>query len=318
MSTHSDPPPRLLTTRNTKKMSRTRISGYVMVMTAAVLFGLNGSLSRLLFDDGITPQTLIEFRMLIGGICLMAVLIIGQRKGLKVKRGYWGWVVAFGISLAFTTYTYLLSISRLPIAIALIIIFTAAAWMALWEALWHKRMPSKHVLIALGLTIGGVILLTGVWRENLNGLDLFGLFFAFLGVFTYIAYLVLGRRIGRYLPSITSTGYGALVASMFWFIFQPPWSIPANTWTPYHLFLIALVGIVGMAIPFSLILGSLRRIDTTRVSIVSMLELPAAGIIAYFWLGQRLDIWQIFGCALVLIGIVILQYEKPGEIQPIE
>ena len=73
-----------------------------------------------------------------------------------------------------------------------------------------------------------------------------------------------------------------------------------------------------MAIPFSLILGSLRRIDTTRVSIVSMLELPAAGIIAYFWLGQRLDIWQIFGCALVLLGIVILQYEKPGEIQPIE
>ena len=50
-----------------------------------------------------------------------------------------------------------------------------------------------------------------------------------------------------------------------------------------------------MAIPFSLILGSLRRIDTMRVGIVSMFELPAAGIIAYFWLGQRLDAWQIAG-----------------------
>jgi drug/metabolite transporter (DMT)-like permease len=289
-----------------------------MVMTAAVLFGLNGSLSRLLFDDGITPLTLIEFRMLIGGICLMAVLIIGQRKGLKVKRRYWGWVVAFGISLAFTTYTYLLSISRLPIAIALIIIFTAAAWMALWEALWHRRMPSKHVLIALGLTIGGVILLTGVWRENLNGLDLLGLFFAFLGLIAYITYLLVGRRIGQYLPSITSTGYGALVACLFWFIFQPPWDIPATTWTPYHLFLMALVGIFGMAIPFSLILGSLQRIDAMRVGIVSMLELPAAGIIAYFWLGQRLDAWQIAGCVLVLFGVAILQYEKKVEIQPVE
>jgi drug/metabolite transporter (DMT)-like permease len=245
------------------------------------------------------------------------VLVIGQRKGLKVQRRYWGWVVAFGISLAMTTYTYLLSISRLPIAVALIIIFTAAAWMALWEAIWHKRVPSKHVLIALGLTFCGVILLTGIWRQNLNGLDPLGLFFALLGLVAYITYLVLGRRIGRYLPSITSTGYGALVASLFWFTFQPPWAIPANTWTPYHLFLIALVGIFGMAIPFTLILGSLRRIDAMRVGIVSMVELPAAGIIAYFLLGQRLDIWQIAGCVLVLIGITILQYEKSEKVHPI-
>jgi drug/metabolite transporter (DMT)-like permease len=289
-----------------------------MVMTAAVLFGLNGSISRMLFDDGITPLTLIEFRMLIGGVCLMIVLVIGYRKGLKVQRRYWGLLVVFGISLAFATYTYFLSISRLPIAVALIIIFTAAAWIALWEAIWNKRKPSKYVLVALLLTFGGVILLTGVWRENLNNVDLLGLFFAFLGLIAYIAYLVLGRRIGQYLPSITSTGYGALVACLFWLIFQPPWAIPANTWTPYHLFLITLVGVFGMAIPFSLILGSLRRIDAMRVGIVSMLELPAAGIIAYFWLGQRLDAWQIAGCILVLIGIAILQYEKSEEIQPIE
>ena len=73
-----------------------------------------------------------------------------------------------------------------------------------------------------------------------------------------------------------------------------------------------------MAIPFPLILSSLRRIDATRVGIVSMLELPAAGIIAYFWLGQRLDIWQIAGCLLVLVGVGILQYEKKEELQPIE
>src|SRR6266849_7914415 len=156
-----------------------------MVITPARLFGVNGNISRLLFDDGITPLTLIEFRMLIGGVCLMTVLIIGQRKGLKVQRRYWGWIVAFGISLALATYTYFLSISRLPIAVALIIIFTAAAWMALWEAIWHKRLPSKHVLVALGLTFGGVILLTGVWHEKLIGLDPLGLFFAFLGIITY-------------------------------------------------------------------------------------------------------------------------------------
>ena len=65
-----------------------------------------------------------------------------------------------------------------------------------------------------------------------------------------------------------------------------------------------------MAIPFSFVLGSLRRIDATRVGIVSMLELVAAGIIAYFWLDQHLDLWQIIGCLLVLIGVTILQFEN--------
>ena len=85
-----------------------------MIAVASTLFGLNGNLSRLLFDDGVSPVTLVEFRMLIGAICLLGVLVIGQRKGLKVPRGSWGWIVAFGLSLAMVTFTYFMAISRLP------------------------------------------------------------------------------------------------------------------------------------------------------------------------------------------------------------
>ena len=288
-----------------------------MVMTASTLFGFNGNLSRLLFDDGVSPLTLVEFRMLIGGVCLLLVLLIGQRQALKLPRRHWGWIVAFGLSVAMVTYTYFVAISRLPLAIALIIQFSASAWLTLGEAILRRRMPSAFVLTALGLTFGGIILLTGIWRLSLNGLDSIGLLFASLAIVAYIFYLLLGRRIGRSLPSLTTTTYGAFVAGAFWLIVQPPWAIPSNTWTPQHLLLITLVGIIGMAIPFSLVVGSLRRIDATRVSIVSMLELVAGGIIAYFWLGQHLDLSQIGGCLLVLVGLTILQTEKP-EIQAVE
>lgn len=288
-----------------------------MVMSGSALFGFNGNLSRLLFDDGVSPLTLVEFRMLIGGVCLLLVLLVGQRQALKLPRRQWGWILAFGLSLALVTYTYFVAISRLPLAIALIIQFSASAWLTLGEAILHRRMPSTFVLTALALTFGGIILLTGVWRLSLNGLDSIGLLFACLAIVAYIFYLLLGRRIGRSLPSLTTTTYGAFVAGAFWLIVQPPWAIPANTWTPQHLFLITLVGIIGMAIPFTLVVGSLRRIDATRVSIVSMLELVAGGIIAYFWLGQHLDASQIGGCLLVLVGLTILQVEKP-EIQGVE
>lgn len=297
--------------RRSSTSSSYRLVGYIMALTASTLFGINGSLSRLLFDSGVTPVTLVEFRMIIGSICLGAVLTIGWRKGLKLPRRMWGWIIAFGLSLALVTYTYFVAISRLPIAIALVIQFSATAWMTLGEAIWRKRMPSFYVLMALCLTFGGVLLLTGVLQQHLAGLDTLGLVFANLALVTYILYLLLGRRVGRDVPSLTSTTYGAIVASLFWLCVQPPWMIPANTWTPQHISLILLVGIIGMAIPFTLVLGALRRIDATRVGIASMMELVAAGVVAYFWLGQHLDLLQIAGCLCVLIGIIILQYEKP-------
>ena len=286
-----------------------RLLGYLMVSSASVMFGFNGNLSRLLFDDGVSPVTLVELRMLIGSICLLGVLAIGRRQELKVPRRSIGWIIAFGLSLALVTFTYFVSISRLPIAIALVIQFSSSAWMVLGEAIWRRRMPSTYILIALGLTIVGILLLMGVWRFSLNGLDGVGLLFALLATALYIAYLVLGRRVGRDVPPLTTTSFGALVAGIFWLFVQPPWTFPVGTWTPHHLLLIFLVGTVGMAIPFTLVLGSLRRIDATRVGIASMMELVAAGVIAYFWLGQLLDPFQLVGCLLVVAGITILQFD---------
>lgn len=68
-----------------------------------------------------------------------------------------------------------------------------------------------------------------------------------------------------------------------------------------------------MALPYALVLASLRRIEAARVGMVSTFEMVSASVIAYFWLGQDLTIRQIMGSVLVLLGVIILQYEKPGS-----
>src|SRR5260221_11968079 len=246
-------------------------------------------------------------------------MVGGWRGGLKLPHRTWGWIIAFGLFLAMVTYTYFVSISRLPIAIALVIQFSAPAWMALGEAVWRRKLPSPYVIAAILLTFGGIMLLTGLWRQNFNGLDRLGLLFASFSVLAFMAYLLLGRRVGRDVPSITATAYAALIAGAFWLCVQPPWVIPTITWAPHRLFLIFLVCIVGTAMPFSLTLGSLRRLDATRVGIASMLVLVSAGLIAYVWLGQSLDLLQVSVGVLVMGGIVSLQLEKPGvQVEPVD
>lgn len=48
-----------------------RLIGYLMIVAATVLFGFNGTLSRLLFDEGVSPITLVEMRMLIVGVAIL-------------------------------------------------------------------------------------------------------------------------------------------------------------------------------------------------------------------------------------------------------
>src|SRR5437588_2393500 len=211
-----------------RRSTKYRLVGYLMVVVAAILFGFNGNLSRLLFDDGVSPVTLVELRMLIGGGCLLAVLIIGRRKELKVPRRSFGWIIALGLCLALVTYAYFVSISRLPIAVSLVIQFSSSAWMVLGGAIWHRRIPSAYVLVALGLTFGGTILLTGIWRLSLNGLDSIGLLFAHFATGAYLAYLVVARRVGHDLPAPTSTSFGALFAGASGLVVQPPWCMPAS------------------------------------------------------------------------------------------
>ncbi len=64
-----------------RQASTYRLVGYAMILTAAALFGFNGNVSALLFDEGMTPVTLVQFRMLIGGHCLLLVMLTAWRGG---------------------------------------------------------------------------------------------------------------------------------------------------------------------------------------------------------------------------------------------
>ena len=236
---------------------RQKTLGLLFVLTAAVLFGINGSLSRLLFDSGVTPVTLVEIRMIVGSLCLFALLSTQPRQVWRIPRRTWGWLVAFGLCIALVTYTYFVAISRVPIALVLVIQFTGPVWMATAVALWRRRLPSWHVFLALLLALSGVVLVTGLLEQRLGSLDVIGLLFSFFALISFIAYLVLGRKVGGHLHPIASTAYGAGVAAVFWLLVQPPWSIPASTWNLHTFILMVFVGIIGMAIPFSLEVAAL-------------------------------------------------------------
>ncbi|WP_069801188.1 EamA family transporter [Thermogemmatispora onikobensis] len=294
-----------------KGEGRGRLRGYLLVGLASLLFGLNGNLARKLFDESaLTPLTLVEWRMLIGGACLLVLLGVVQRGKVLPPRRSWGWLLALGLAMALVAYSYFMAISRLPVAIALVIQFSTPAWLVLGEALWRRRWPALPVLGALLLAGSGLVLVTGAWQQRFLRLDALGLLYAVLSILSFAAYLLLGRRVGRELPALSATTWGAIVAALFWLFVQPPWRIPPASLQPGLWPALAAVGILGMALPFLGELAALRYLDAARVGIAAMLELVAGSAIAYLWLGEALTLDQLVGGLLVMLGVGLLHYEE--------
>lgn len=289
-------------------------SGCLMVVAACTLFGLSGTASRVLIDHGISALTVTQFRMSAGFLSLFGVLALTRRDLLRLPWRRLPRVVGFGLALAALIYCYSMAIARLPLAVALVLQYSAAVWLTAADAVRQRRRPAVSVLVALPLTLGGVVLMVGIGGASLGRLDAVGLVFGLATAAAYILYLVCGRGIGDAVPTATSTMYGSLVAALAWTCVQPPWRIEGGAWAPGALVPLVLIGVLGMAAPFALVLTAVRSLGPTRVSMLGTFEIVATSVIAYAWLGQALTLLQCFGGLLVVTGVVVCGRRVPDEV----
>ncbi|MEW2296423.1 DMT family transporter [Streptomyces sp. NPDC006743] len=288
--------------------------GCLMVVAACVLFGLSGTASRVLIDHGTSALTVTQFRMSAGFLSLFLVLCLTRRDLLRLPWRRLPGVVLSGLALAAVIYCYSMAIARLPLAVALVLQYSAAAWLTGADAVRQRRRPAASVLVALSLTLGGVVLMVGIGGAQLSRLDPVGLLFGLATAGAYMLYLVCGRGIGDAVPAATSTLYGSLVAALVWCCVQPPGRIESGAWEPRTLVVLVLIGVLGMAAPFALVLSAVRSLGPARVSMLGTFEIVATGAIAYVWLGQALTLRQCFGGLLVVTGVAVCGRRSPdGE-----
>ncbi len=77
------------------------------------------------------------------------------------------------------------------------------------------------------------------------------------------------------------------------------------------------IAVFGTIIPFGLFFVGVNHIRSTRATITSTIEPISAGFIAFFFLGETLDLLQILGGGLVITAIVLLQVQtEQDELTP--
>ena len=297
---------------------KTRL-GYMMVATAATLFAVNGSVSKVVLGSGLSSLELAQIRNTCAAILFLAFLLVVAPGRLRVGRRELVFLIAFGlVGIALVQWLYFVAIENLPVGIALLIEFTAPLFVALFARFVYREHVRRRIWVAVGMCLTGLALVVELWA----GIELstVGITAAFGGALSLTAYLLMAERERRHRDAASLSFYGFLFAALLWAVLQPLWEFPwdvlgdevslqgnlsehtAPVWA-----LVAFIVVIGTMVTFSLLTGSLRHISATRASIVATLEPVVATVVAWAWLGETLGTTQLVGGAVVIAGILVAQ-----------
>jgi drug/metabolite transporter (DMT)-like permease len=289
--------------------------GYSMAALAAVLWGINGAVSKTILATGLSSERLAQLRSLGAALGLLLVVAVYAPSRLRLTRREVPYLVLFGVAgLAFVQWFYFLAIHRLAIGVALLIEYLAPLLVALWAHFIYHQRVRRRIWLALALALGGLGLIVNLFggAGKLSGT---GIAFALGGAIAYMTYVLLAERAVGNRDPVSLLGWGFLFASVFWAVLSPWWSFPGHAVTTHAalgwgLPVWALAGwmiVLGTIVPFFLLVSALRHLSATSVGIVAMLEPVAGALVAWAWLGESLDGVQLAGAVVVLVAIVLAQ-----------
>ena len=299
--------------------------GYAYALLAALLFGANGSVTKVLIEAGLSPAQLTLFRVASAAIIAGSVLLYANRAAFKMKPRQLAILAVLGVlGVAMLQYTYAVAIGLLPVGITLLLEYTAVLMVAMIAFFVFKETVKPRLWVAIACVLAGLALVAQLWAGEL---DSTGVLFALSAAVMLTIYFVIGEReVGKTSP-LAVAFWTMSFAATFWLIFSGWWEIdPAiftkivslsgnldNVLLPFWVPLLRNM-LLGSFAPFFLSLLALKYLSATAAGIVASSEVIFAFIVAWLWLGEGLNSVQIAGAAIVLAGIILAQTARANKV----
>ncbi len=211
-----------------------------------------------------------------------------------------------GVLTGCTSICYYASVSLLPSAAALTLLFQYVWVSVLIECIVERHLPSRSTVIAVIIVLMGTLFAAGIFEGSLATLDPVGVALGAGSAVFYALYLYLSGRIGVDQPAALRAAMlpvgGLLVTSLANPACYTTALFDANVW-PYAIGM----SILGVILPTTLINYASPNLSTGMVSVMASSELPVGIIAAWALVGDAPSPLVLFGAALVLVGIVVKQ-----------
>lgn len=301
--------------------ARATAFGLACVLSASLLFAVNGTVSKLVMQSGLTSGQLVLLRVCGAAALYVAIAAVRQQRGrgsLRASRAELPHLILLGIvGVTLLQWTYFVAIERLPVGVALLVEYTAPVMVALWVLLVRREPVRARVWAALAMCLGGLALVAQVWQGlTLDGV---GLVFGFAAAACLAAYWLIGEQGMSRRDPWSLCAWIFCIGTVPWLVLAPAWSLRAGMLTdsasvpigsgieaPVWL-LVCWVITLGTVVPFTLTMLALHTLGATRTGLLATAEPIFAGIVAWLVLSEALNAVQLLGATTVIGGILLAE-----------
>ena len=292
--------------------------GYIYAFGAALLFGANGSLTKVMIEAGFTALQVTQFRVLGSALIAGIVLVLISPHSLRLPRSQWLTVAIMGVAgVAMLQATYAIALQLIPVGIALLLEYLAVPMVALFALLVFRERVRTRIWVSIGLIVFGLAIVAQLWNASLN---LWGVLAGLGAALSLSTYLLMGEKQLQKISPLALMFWVMLAASVFWAFFSGWWAIPPSLWiesvslsgaleavsAPMWTLMLANV-VLGSFVTFLMSLQAIKLLSATAAGIAATSEVAFAFVVAWWWLNETLNVFQLVGAALVLAGIVVAQ-----------
>jgi drug/metabolite transporter (DMT)-like permease len=282
------------------------VRGYlpeIAIAVASFLYGVTFSIVQDALDKT-TPMGFNLMRFAVGAAVLapFALRRTWQGPALRTTDTFRTFLLggaSLGVIAAFAYLTQNVGLQHTSTSNSAFITGLFAVFTPIVEAIVYRRFPRSGIVMAVGISMVGLFLLTGAELSMSYG-DAITLVTAALFGCWYVRTGVLANRFDIFGLTTVQLAVVALV------------SIPIvavdgfGTVDAEVIATVIFTGIGCSAVAFSLSAWAQRTIDASRASILNLLEPVVAGIVGYA-VGERLGAVGYLGAGLILAGIFVAE-----------
>jgi drug/metabolite transporter (DMT)-like permease len=289
--------------------------GYLCIMLAAVMWASSGTAGKALFDQGVSPFALVQVRVTFATLILAAVFALGARRlfVIRFRQDLVYFLLLGGLGMAFNNLCYFYAISKIQVAAAILLQYLSPVLVACFSIFFWKEKASPSKILALGLAFGGCYLVVGGYDLHLLKMNRLGILSGIGAAVSFAGYTLLAEHGMHRYPPWTVHFYALAFAALTWHILYSPLQYVVADYSLLQWIWLLYVAVVGTIIPFGLYFVGINFIRSTRAGITAMLEPISAGILAFAFLGESLELLQITGGGLVVGAIVLLQLRREHD-----
>ena len=289
------------------------LSGTLITLLGAGLWGLNAVVSKYLMARGIDTMWMVNFRMITSGFALLIFAFVKNRRGLfdiwKDRASVIRLLIIALFAFGLCQPTYYLSIDYSNAGIASAIQQTAPVFVLVYVIIKEHRRPTKAELGALVLVIAGSFLISTHGEISALAVHPVALISGLISALCCALYITLPSDLIKRYGTLETVGWGLFVGGIFIAPVCRLWNFPAQ-WDATLIAGMIFIILPGAACAFALFLYGTSIVGPVRGGVYNLFEPVTALVASVLLLNQSFHPTEIGGTIAILAGIAILTVAK--------